>query len=281
MVDFGPAGRCELMDELKIDMMKVPRYLSEVGLTAFEYPLTRGVNLPLETAKKIGDEFKKYNIKLSVHGPFYINLANVSDEMAEKSFAYIISSLKIMDAMGADRLVFHPGALMGQTRAQAQSLILKRLKQLIPILNDLNLLDGKYLCPETMGKHGQCGTVSEVADMCKIDPHIMPTIDFGHINAFTLGKLDSVDAFCDIFSELEDVLGERAKTIHGHFSRIEYGEKGELKHLNFNSPEQFGPNYKLLNKALKKCNIDARIMCESSGNQTIDSLEMKKDYESC
>ena len=184
MVDFGPAGRCELMDELKIDMMKVPRYLSEVGLTAFEYPLTRGVNLPLETAKKIGDEFKKYNIKLSVHGPFYINLANVSDEMAEKSFSYIISSLKIMDAMGADRLVFHPGALMGQTRAEAQALILKRLKQLIPILNDLNLLEGKYLCPETMGKHGQCGTVSEVAQMCAIDSHIMPTIDFGHINAF-------------------------------------------------------------------------------------------------
>ena len=278
MVEFGPSGRCDLMEELGVDIMSVPSFLAERGLKTFEYPLTYGININSEKAKIIGDEFKKFNITLSVHAPYYINLANSDDLMAQKSFGYIISSIKIMKAMGADRLVFHPGALMGQSRDKAQKLILERLKELIEILKEQNLLEGIYLCPETMGKHGQCGTVEEVAEMCQIDEHIMPTIDFGHVNAFTLGSLNSVEAFENLFKILKNKLGERGHIIHGHFSRIQFGEKGELKHLNFDSDLEFGPNHQLLNQALINCKIDGRVICESHGHQTIDAIEMRKDY---
>lgn len=280
MIDFGPAGRCDLMEELGIDILSVPKFLCDRGITTFEYPLTHGINIGTAKAKIIGDEFKKYEITLSVHAPYFINFANKDDVMAEKSYGYIISSLKIAHAMGADRLVFHPGALMGQTRAEAQDLILSRLKVLIERLKTLDLLNGIYLCPETMGKHGQCGTVSEVAQMCSIDEHFMPTIDFGHVNAFLLGKLDSVEAFKNIFKILTDCLGERGKEIHGHFSRIEFGPKGEIKHLNFDSELEFGPDFGQLNRALKECNITGRIICESHGHQTVDALAMKQDYNS-
>lgn len=278
MIDFGPAGCCELMESRGINIMQVPKFLSELGLKTFEYPLTHGINIGQEKAKVIGDEFKKFNISLSVHAPYYINLANPDDVMAEKSFGYIISSMKIANAMGADRVIFHPGALMGQTREEAQALILKRLTDLVSRLNQQNLFSGIYLCPETMGKHGQCGTVSEVAEMCKISERLIPTIDFGHVNAFMLGALNSVEAFEGIFKTLTSVLGERGHIIHGHFSRIEFGPKGEIKHLNFDSPLEFGPDFKLLNIAMKNCHISGRIVCESHGNQTEDSLEMQKDY---
>ena len=39
------------------------------------------------------------------------------------------------------------------------------------------------LCPETMGKIGQLGTLEEVLALCSVDKRITPCIDFGHLNA--------------------------------------------------------------------------------------------------
>ncbi|MBQ7579225.1 MAG: TIM barrel protein [Clostridia bacterium] len=279
MIDFGPSGRCEMMEENGLDIMKVPAFLHEKGLMAFEYPLTYGINISREKAKQIGDEFKKYNIKLSVHAPYYINLASPTEEGAEKSFGYIISSIVIMKAMGADRLVFHPGSLTKQTREVAFLNTLKRLKELVLRLKEDNLLDGIFLCPETMGKHGQIGTYEEVLEMCKIDEHIIPTLDFGHINAFTLGGIKTSADYEKILNAYILGLGERGHNIHSHFSRIKYGDKGEICHLNFDSEEEFGPDYKELAKALKNCKTEGRIISESRGHQTIDSLAIKAEYE--
>ena len=278
MIDFGPSGRCETMEELGLDILEVPAFLHEKGLTAFEYPLTYGINIGKEKAKQIGEAFKKYDIKLSVHAPYYINLATPDDEAAEKSFGYIISSIVIMKAMGADRLVFHPGSLTKQTREVAMANTLRRIKELVLRLKEENLLDGIFLCPETMGKHGQIGTYTEVLEMCKIDEHIIPTLDFGHINAFTLGGIKSSADYETILNTYIDGLGERGHNIHSHFSRIKFGDKGELCHLNFDSPEEFGPDYLELVKALKACKTQGRIISESRGHQTIDSLAIKNAY---
>ena len=48
-----------------------------------------------------------------------------------------------------------------------------------------------------MGKHGQVGTVEEVAEMCAIDKRFIPTLDFGHINAYTLGGLKTKEDFVE------------------------------------------------------------------------------------
>ncbi len=278
MIEFGPSGLCEYMEEQGADILKVPKILSDLGLKTFEYPFTHGINLRSEKAKQIGEEFKKYGISLSVHAPYYINFATPDDIQAEKSYGYIISSIKLMKIMGADRLVFHPGSLTKQPREVAVANTKARIKELMKILDEQGLGTGIYLCPETMGKHGQIGTVKEIADFCAIDSRIIPTIDFGHVNAFTLGSLKTVEDFENIFKTFKEVLGERGNIIHGHFSRICFGEKGELKHINFDSPEEFGPDYKLLNIALKNCGIKGRIICESHGHQTLDALSMFNDY---
>lgn len=279
MINFGPSGMCEYLESLGVDILKVPKVLSELGLTTFEYPFTHGVNLREEKARQIGEAFREYNISLSVHAPYYINLATPDDFQAEKSFGYIIASIKLMKVMGADRLVFHPGSLTKQTREVAVDNTKRRIAELVEILKEQNLLDGIYLCPETMGKHGQIGTVSEVAEFCSVDEHIIPTIDFGHVNAFTLGSIKTVGDYEEIFKTFISVLGERGKLIHGHFSRIEFGEKGELKHLNFDTELDFGPDYKQLNIALHNMGIEGRIVCESRGHQTQDALAMQNDYQ--
>ena len=42
------------------------------------------------------------------------------------------------------------------------------------------------LCPETMGKINQLGSLEEVMTLCRVDERILPTIDFGHLNVLVV-----------------------------------------------------------------------------------------------
>ncbi len=277
MIKFGPSGFCDdfLLEYSHSEEM--PKWLNQHGLNAYEYAFNKGVRITDEKAIKIKEAFDEYNIELSVHGPYYINLANPDDEMADKSKGYIIDSLRKMKLMGAKKLVFHPGSLTKSSREVAFNLVLKRLKELVDLLDE-NGFDDMYICPETMGKHGQVGTVEEVAKMCAIDRRIMPTLDFGHINSFNLGSLKTEDDFRKVFLTLKEHIGDRYKNVHIHFSKIMFGDKGELKHLTFVDNQGFGPDFEPLAKVLKEMDINATIICESRGTQTADAVKMQNIF---
>ena len=150
------------------------------------------------------------------------------------------------------------------------------IKNLIEILDELGFEDF-ILCPETMGKHGQIGTVEEIAKICAIDDRIIPTIDFGHVNSFGLGSLKTEADFENVFKTFKEYLGDRFNKVHIHFSKIKYGSKGELCHLTFDDNE-YGPEFELLSKVLKKMNIEASVICESRGMQTRDACIMQNIF---
>ena len=80
MIKFGPAGNCKTFyDEGYKRTIEAPKWLSEKGLTAYEYSFGKGFTLPDDTAVAIGNEMKKYNIAISVHAPYYINFATPTD----------------------------------------------------------------------------------------------------------------------------------------------------------------------------------------------------------
>lgn len=278
MVRFGPSGFCEEFSEKYKTTEEMPAWLEAHGLDAYEYAFNKGVRISDEKAVSIAKAFEGKNKQLSVHGPYYINLANPDDEMAFKSKMYIIDSLTKMRLLGAKYLVYHPGSLMKSTREEAFNLVMKRTKELIGMLDEYGFHD-MYICPETMGKHGQVGTVEEVAQMCALDERIIPTLDFGHINAFTLGGLKTEQDFENVFMTLKKYMGERYKKVHIHFSKIEYGAKGEIRHLKFDEDDKnYGPDFELLAKVLKKLDIDATVICESRGSQTKDAVKMKEIF---
>ena len=278
MIKFGPSGFCDDFLNEYSHSEEMPVWLERHGLNAYEYAFNKGVRISDEKAIKLREVFDKHNIELSVHGPYYINLANPDDEMAEKSKGYIIDSLTKMKLLGAKKLVFHPGSLTKSKREDAFNLVMKRLKELVVMLDENGFHD-VYICPETMGKHGQVGTVEEVAKMCAIDERIIPTLDFGHINSFGLGSLKTKDDFRQVFMTLKEHIGERFKKVHIHFSKIMFGDKGELKHLTFDDCQGFGPDFEPLAEVLKELDIDASIICESRGSQTKDSVKMKNIFE--
>lgn len=280
MIKFGPSGNCQrFYDEGHKSTVEAPKWCAEQGLFAYEYSFGRGINISDKKANEIGEEGKKYGVDISVHAPYYINFANPSEEMAEKSYMYVINSgLKAKQFYG-NRVVFHPSTVGKMTRSDAVALTQQRLKTLAEKIRE-NHLDDIWFCPETMGKINQIGNVEEVTEFCKIADFFLPTIDFGHINARTMGSLKCEDDFEKLVLHVINNLGmERASKMHVHFSKIEYSVGGEVRHLTFNDTV-FGPDFLPLAKVFAKYKLQPVVICESDGTQADDALEMKRLYES-
>jgi len=134
-------------------------------------------------------------------------------------------------------------------------------------------------CPETMGKKRQIGTADEIVSFCRVDKVFTPCVDFGHINAREGGVLKSKADFSALLSRMIDGLGyERMKHFHVHFSKIEYGASGEIRHLTFGD-EVYGPRYEDFLDAVKELRLEPYVVCESAGTQAEDALKMKDYYE--
>lgn len=278
MIKFGSAGNSDSFFEMGLtDTMQTPKYLFDKGLNAFEYSFGRGANLGTEKAALFGAEFVKYNIEISVHAPYYINFANIEEENIKKSVMYITSSLKRLRAMGGKRCVYHMATCGKQSRANAAYITQKNTEKLLAEIYRLGYND-MILCPETMGKTGQIGTVDEVLEICKMDKIFIPTFDFGHINSREQGLLKSKDDYKIIIEKLFSSLDEyRAKNIHIHFSKIQYGKFGEIRHLKMDNKE-YGPEFEPLAELLCEYKMTPVILSESAGSQAEDAVLMKNIY---
>ena len=278
MIKFGPSGNCEDFYAAGFSHTEQSAaFVKGLGLDCFEYSFGRGVRMTVEKARSIGEAFKNADVEISAHAPYFINFANPDDEMAEKSFGYVLDTAKILKEMGGKRVVFHPAAQGKVNRWEA----VEKTKERLQILRDMIYaegLDDMTFCPETMGKLAQIGTVEEVVEFCKIDPIYTPCVDFGHINAREQGSLNSVDDFKARLQYMIDELGfERMKNFHVHFSKIMYSAKGEIKHLTFEDTV-YGPEFEPLAVALKQLGLEPYIVSESAGKQSKEAQEMKKVY---
>ena len=276
-IKFGPAGNSDSFAKAGFKAtVDAPKWLSEMGLNAYEYQCGRGVNIGEETAKKIGLEAEKYNISLSLHTPYYINLSSIEPERLEKNVGYIIKSCVIATAMGATRLVVHTGGLGKQTRIKAME------NTVINIKNILNAVEQhgfkQTICLETMGKQNVIGSAEEICELVALDDRLLPCIDFGHLNARMGGRCNSYEDFNALFNLFENKISkERTKIFHAHFSKIEYSDKGEVRHLTFDD-KIYGPEFEPLAKVLVERDYKPTIICESAGTQAEDAKTMQTLY---
>ena len=279
MILFGPAGNSEsFYNEGHKRTVEVFSWISDMGLNAYEYSFGRGVRIKQDTALAIGKEAAKNGVTLSVHAPYYINLATLEPEKAKNNLSYLSESARAAKWMGAKRVVFHPGSQGKVQRAAAFEQIIKALALAIEHLENEHLFD-VTICPETLGKVKQLGDLDEVIGMCKIDERIVPAIDFGHLHARGIGALNSEHDFAHILDTLENELGGyRAKHFHVHFSKIEYTAQGERRHRTFAETE-YGPDFAPLAKLIAQRDLQPVIICESKGTMAEDAVQMKRLYE--
>lgn len=275
---FGPAGNGDMFyGEGFKATHQMPAWLKEKGLDAYEYQCGNGVRIGEETAEKIRAAAAECGIVMSLHSPYYINLATCEEEKRIKGVDYIMQSAAAARMLGADRIVVHSGALAKLSRSEALENAKLTLSTAQKAL-DANGFSDIRLCLETMGKINQLGDLDEVMELCLGDDRFLPTIDFGHLNARWHGAIKTEDDYAKILDTIENKLGcERAKSFHAHFSKIEYTKGGEKKHLTFED-DIYGPEFEPLARLLAKRGLTPRIICESAGTQAEDALAMKQMY---
>ena len=277
---FGTAGTSESFQAQGYkNSVQVPEYTHKMGLDAFEYQCGRGVRIKEELARKIAAQAAIHNIKFSLHAPYYISMSSMEEEKRLNSVSYILQSAAAVRALGGRRVIFHAGSCGKQSREEALEKALDTMARMQAALDEAGFED-ITLCPETMGKVGQLGTLDEVLALCKVDKRITPCIDFGHLNARDGGWIKGTEQYAFILDRMAQELGdERAVNFHAHFSRIEYTTGGEKRHLTF-ADTVFGPPFEPLMELLFQRRLAPVIVCESAGTQAEDAAVMKRYYQS-
>lgn len=275
---FGPGGNSEdFYADGRKSSLQIPQWLHSLGLTAYEYECGHGVRISPDAAEDLGAAAKEFGVALSVHAPYYISLSSEDAEKRKKSVEYIMQTLTAAHNMGASRIVVHSGSCAKMTRRQALELAKGTLSHALEAAKAAGL-DDIFICPETMGKVNQLGNVQEVMALCSMDERLLPTIDFGHVNAQTLGGLKTKEDFEVIFDVMYQKLGAwRASHFHAHYSRIEYTNSGEKAHRCFEETE-FEPEFDPIAQIIAERDLSPVIICESRGTQTRDALKMQEIY---
>lgn len=279
-IKFGPAGSpVNFKEEGFKTTLDLPKWLGEKNLTAFEYPCGRGFTLGEDFAEKLGKAAAKEGISMSLHAPYYINLATDDEEKKMKNINYLQDAVKFSLLMGADRIVLHPG---GASKGRVEAL--ERAESLFEEF--LNWLDEKdptgqlKIGVETHGTKNQLGNLEEIIALCKIRiGRVLPVVDWAHLYAVANGGYSEVGDFLKVLEKMGEELGGWAlKNLHMHFSAIEFGPSGEVRHRTF-AEKIYGPSPEPLIRALKSVEGEGRIICECAGTQDVDALYLKNIYE--
>ncbi|MDQ7093350.1 TIM barrel protein [Desulfosporosinus sp. PR] len=252
------------------------RRIRELKLGAMEIEFVQGVRMGEEKARKVGAVAKEEGIALSCHGPYYINLNSREPEKVAASRDRIIQSARISKLLGVRSVVFHPAF----NHEDSEDVVLARIIRELTLVREI--LDAEdndvVLRPETTGKGSQFGDLAQTIRIAQAVPGVLPCIDFSHLHARTNGRFNSYDEFCQILHEAASGLGERwVKNVHFHISGIEYGAKGEKRHLILKESDL---RYEELLKACHSFGVEGLVICESP-NLEEDALLLQQTYRSC
>ena len=278
---FGPAGLSDSYAVTRFDPGAIAAHTASFGLNAFEYQCGRGVRLAHDKARALGAAFAARGIVPSVHAPYYISMSSMEEDKRLHSLDYLLQSCALVRALGGRRVIFHAGSCGKQSREAALEKALDTMERAVRACDEAGFGDC-VLCPETMGKVNQLGTLDEVLALCAVDPRITPCIDFGHLYARSQGTVlcgDHAAAdYAALLDRLEQALGDgRARAFHGHFSRIAWTKGGEKCHLTF-ADTAYGPPHAPLLALLRQRGLTPTIICESAGTQAEDAAALARAY---
>lgn len=268
---FGTAGvpNCS-KDRSTIGGIKT---IKELGLDAMEVQFVRGVKMNEEKAKEVKMVADSLGVELSVHAPYYINLNAEEEKKVEDSIKRLIDTIRV-GGIFARNIVFHPGYYLKSSKERAYRRIRDNLKSVLEFIEQKGFK--VELRPETTGKPTQFGDLDETLNLCQ-ELGLKPCIDFSHIHARMRGAMNSYEEFTSLLERVEDKLGKDAiKDLHIHVSGIEYGLKGEKRHLNLKESDF---KFEDLLKALKDFNARGIIIIESP-NLEEDAMMLKKIWKS-
>jgi len=246
------------------------KHIAELNLNALECSFTHGIHMSLATARELGKVANDLDVELSIHVPYFVNLASLDKKIIEASKKRIVDSLERGVEMEAIIVAAHAG-YYGKDKENSVKMIYEACKEITELIekNDWNIEFGL----ETMGKQASFGTLEEIISLCRKLKYLVPYLDPAHIYARQGGQIN----YKEIFDTLEIL---KLKKIHSHFSGIKYtlvgiGKGNERNHVPM---KEAGPDFKEFAKEILKRKTDITIISESPILE-IDSLAMKEIFE--
>lgn len=246
--------------------------IAQLGLGCMELEFVYGVRMGEAGARLVAETAQSEGVKLSAHGPYYINLNAREPEKVVASQERILQTARIASICGAQSIVFHAAFYLGDPPEKTYQAVKKNLAQVLSQLKREN--NRVWVRPEVMGKPTQFGTIEEVLELCTELEGVGICLDFAHWHAYS-GKSNSYPEFVSILQQIKQGLGNQAlEDMHIHVSGIAYGQKGERKHLDLKDADL---NYIALLRALKDLNAKGLVICESP-NLEEDALLLQETY---
>jgi len=246
--------------------------IAELGLGCMEIEFVQGVKMGETTARQVAEVASREGVRLSAHAPYFINFNAREPEKMRASQERLMQTARIASLCGAQSVVFHTAFYLGDPPEKVYSMVKKHLAE---TLNRLKRENNRVLIrPEVMGKPSEFGTIEEVLNLCTELEGVAPCVDFAHWHART-GAFNSYQEFVSVLQQIEGRRGRVAlDDMHIHFSGIQYGPKGEIKHLNLKESDL---QYIELLQALKNYAVKGLVICESP-NLEEDALLLQETY---
>ena len=252
-VRFGPA---------RVPSRKSPAaaiaFLKKHGFNACEIDFEGGFWMDYDWAAEFGKRAREAKISLSVHAPIAGFMGHVErDKKQRMAVGMLDHSAGIAKAAGAEPVVFHPGFLLGRTRAAAIKSITGQLAEL------RERLEGKGRAVpfgvEVMGRVREIGSLEDVLEISRRLGWVRPVLDFAHMHATSDGAFTDVEPFAAALEATDEVLDPGAP-FHIHFSDIAYANRNETKHLPYGEGTLRADPLK---QALRKFRRTANVISES------------------
>src|SRR5213596_706756 len=207
---FGPARvPSRESPELAIEL------LQERGYTACEIDFEGKFWMDYPWAERFGKLAREAKIVLSVHAPIAGFMGHVErDKKQRMAIGMLDHSAGIAKSTGAELVVFHPGFLLGRTRAAALRSICEQLGELRERLEakDRAVPFGV----EVMGRVREIGSLDDVCEIASRLDWVRPVVDFAHMHATSDGAFLAVDQFVEALRQADAVIAQDAP-FHIHF----------------------------------------------------------------
>ena len=168
---------------------------------------------------------------------------------------YVVDTARAAHWLGAYIIVIH-AASYGKSPQTATDSVVDGLLRAREVLDSEGIKD-VTLGIETMGKHGQWGTLDEIAEVMDQVELTAPVLDVAHTHARYGGSLRTVE---DCEALLDRFLPLAGDIAHFHISCIKYGDKGEISHLPLEAAD---PDMSVFAEAVMDCGRDCTFICES------------------
>lgn len=195
--------------------------IKKAGLSCASIAFTHSIYMNNKMAKEVGAHAKKLGIKLSVHAPYYINLASEKKSIINASKKRILQAAERAHHLGAKYVVFHAGYYGKRDKDEVFEMVEYAINQMQEVIaeNDWKVM----LAPESTGKLSQFGEINELYELHK-KTKCAVCVDFSHEKAKHQGKID-YKKICDIMKKF------KFRPLLAHMSGIEWGPKGERRHV--------------------------------------------------